>query len=156
MKKRRLALVYVVSQEPLPSSEFYKSLRFQDEFDGPDIPATNFLHISKHDAPVNEHVVLDLSLPPPPPPPGIAPDRVRKNLTLHTTNGHVTTELWIRHDGSTESKRVSMALSTDSGAVRATVVRNSLDYSTVPCTQRAKRGKNKKYKHTTARPFLFW
>ena len=153
MMKRRLALAYVVFQELFAID--MKPFLFQDEFDGPDIPTTNYLHISKHDAPVNEQVVLDLSLAPPPLP-GIASNRVRKNLTLHTTNGHVTTEIWIRHDGSTESKRVSMALSADSGAVRATVVRNSLDCSTVPRTQRAKRGKNKKYIHTTARPFLFW
>lgn len=129
----------------MPSSEFYNiSVFFQDEVDGPGIPPippTNYLHISKHDSPVNEQVILDLSMVPPPLPPGVASGTVCKNLTLHTTNGHVTAEIWIRHDGSTESKRVSMDLSTDNGAVRATVVRRSLDYSTVPCTQIAKREK---------------
>ena len=83
-------------------------------------------------------------------PPG-SPDRVRKNLTLRTTNGYVTAETWIRHYGNTESNRVSMDLSTDNGAVHATVVRHSLDYSLyysiVSCTYSQGLNEKKKHKH---------
>ncbi|KAF8475272.1 hypothetical protein DFH94DRAFT_760339 [Russula ochroleuca] len=107
-----------------------------DEVDGPDIPPTNYLHISRdegmRDAPVNGQYILDLSLAPPPLPPGIAPDAVRKNLTLHTTNGHVTAEIWIKHDRSTKSKRVSLDMYSRNGAVRAIVVRHTLNSSFVP------------------------
>jgi hypothetical protein len=84
------------------------------------------------DAPVNGQYILDLSLAPPPLPPGIAPDAVRKNLTLHTTNGHVTAEIWIKHDRSTKSKRVSLDMYSRNGAVRAIVVRHTLNSSFVP------------------------
>ena len=67
--------------------------------------------------------ILDLSLPPPPPPPGIALGTDRKNLTLHTTSGQVTAEIWVRHR-STESKRVSLDLCSDNGPVRAIAARS--------------------------------
>jgi hypothetical protein len=56
-----------------------------------------------------------------------------KNLRLHTTSGSVTAEVWIRHDGSLSmnSKRVPWELGSNSGSVRAIVVRFSLDYTSV-------------------------
>ncbi len=86
---------------------------------------TNYLHVSKRDIPIDGQFILDLSLSPPPPPPGISSGKDRKNLALHTTNGPVTAEIWVRHDGSTKSKRVSLDLSSGNGIVRATVVRFS-------------------------------
>jgi len=64
--------------------------------------------------------------------PGIVSDQDRKNLSLYTTCGPIDTEIWIVHDGSGESKRVSMELTTDDGSVRATIVR-FLYSSVVPC-----------------------
>jgi hypothetical protein len=77
--------------------------------------------------PVEGQYILDLSLSPPPPSPGIASDKDRKNLTLHTTSGPITAEIWIKHDGSTKSKpkRASLDLSSGNGMVRAIVVRLS-------------------------------
>jgi hypothetical protein len=72
---------------------------------------------------VDGHFILDLSLPPPPPSPTISSDEDRKNLTLNTTSGPITAEIWTRHDGSTKSKRVSLDLSSGNGNVRAIVVR---------------------------------
>ena len=77
--------------------------------------------------------ILDLSLPPPPPSPGITPDTDRKNLTIHTTSGPITAEIWIKHDRSTKSKRVSLDLYSGNGMVRAIVVR--LYSSVTPCFQ---------------------
>ena len=70
-------------------------------------------------------LAYDLSLSPPPPSPGIASDADRKNITLHTESGPITTEIWIRRDGSMKSKRVSLDLFSDNGLVRAIVVRLS-------------------------------
>ena len=67
--------------------------------------------------------ILDLSLPPPP---GIALGTNRKNLTLHTTSGRVTAEIWTRQNGSVESNRVSLDLCSGNGPVRAIVARLSL------------------------------
>ena len=74
---------------------------------------------------MEENFILDLSLPPPPLPAGVASDTDRKNLTLHTTGGRVSAEIWIRHDGRTKPKRVSMDLYSGNGFVRAIVVRLS-------------------------------
>ena len=78
--------------------------------------------------PVNGQYILDLAIAPPPLPPGIAPDAVRKNLTLHTENGHVNAEIWIRHDRNANSKRVSLDMYSGNGAVRAIVVRHTLRF----------------------------
>ena len=74
---------------------------------------------------VEGQFILDLSLSPPPPSPGIALDADSKNLTLHRESGPITAEIWIRHDGSMKSKRVSLDLFSGNGLVRAIVVRLS-------------------------------
>ena len=67
--------------------------------------------------------VLNLSLPPPPQSaPGIVSEQDRKNLSLFTTSGSIDAEVWIIHDGSGKSKRVSMELCTNNGFVYAKVV----------------------------------
>lgn len=81
---------------------------------------------------VEGQFILDLSLSPPPPPFGITSDTDRKNLTLHTESGPVTADIWIRHNGSPVSKRVSLDLFSGNGFVRAIVVRLSLDSSVIP------------------------
>ncbi|KAH9981983.1 hypothetical protein BJV74DRAFT_887223 [Russula compacta] len=81
---------------------------------------TNYLRVSKQGVAVKGQYVLDLSLPPPPlPARGI--DISRKNLSLHTMKGPITAEIWIIHDGSGRSKRVSLELIGDNGLVNATV-----------------------------------
>lgn len=68
--------------------------------------------------------VLDLSLPPPPPSAlGIVSSTDRKNLSLYTTSGPITVEIWIVHNGKGKSKRVSLDLCSDDGFVHAIVVR---------------------------------
>ena len=81
---------------------------------------------------MEEKFLVDLSLPPLSPPLGTALGANRKNLTLHTTSGRVTAEIWIRHNESTESNRVSLDLRSDNGPVRAIVVCLSLDSGTIP------------------------
>ena len=100
-------------------------LKIQDEGDKRTTAPTNYLCILKKGVPVDGHFILDLSLSPPPPPPSSAVplDKDRKNLTLHTTSGAITAEIWTRHDGSTKPKRVSLDLSSGNGNVRAIVVR---------------------------------
>jgi len=72
---------------------------------------------------VGGHYVLNLSLPPPP---SLSAhdthsDADPKNLSLHTTSGPINTEIWIIHDGSGQSKRVSLDLRSDNGLVHAKV-----------------------------------
>ena len=98
---------------------------------------------------MNGHFILDLSLSPPPPSPGIASDTDRKNLTLHTTSGPISADIWIRPHGRTKSKRVSLDLSSGNGPVRAIVVRPSLNSNAHPLMRR-----RKKYEYITARPYL--
>ncbi|KAH9954739.1 hypothetical protein BC827DRAFT_1241236 [Russula dissimulans] len=82
------------------------------------IPYTNFLLVVKRDSSVEGRYIVDLALPPPP---SSAPDTDRKNVSLHTTSGSINAEVWVIHDGSAESKRVSLAMSSDNGRVRAKV-----------------------------------
>ncbi|KAI9511398.1 hypothetical protein F5148DRAFT_1171286 [Russula earlei] len=91
------------------------------------IPPTNYLKVSKC-IPLEGQYILDLALRPPPPSPGIVTDAeakdrkdltVHKNLTLHTTSGPITTEIWMNYDRSVKSKRVSVELCSDYGFVHA-------------------------------------
>ena len=60
---------------------------------------------------------------------GIASDTDRKNFTPNTESGPVTAGIWIRHNGSTKSRRVFLDLFSGNGFVRAIVVRLSLGSS---------------------------
>jgi len=90
------------------------------------IPHTNFLLVVKRGSSVEGRYIVDLALPPPP---SSAPDTDRKNVSLHTTSGSINAEVWVIHDGSAESKRVSLAMSSDNGRVRAKVHAPSPDGS---------------------------
>lgn len=63
---------------------------------------------------------IDVSIPP-------APQSVSdafsgaENISLRTTSGAITTDVWVT--GNNKSKRVSMKLCTDNGNVHAKVVR---------------------------------
>ncbi|KAI9511395.1 hypothetical protein F5148DRAFT_344641 [Russula earlei] len=86
----------------------------------PGILRTNFLRVSKRFKRVEGQYMLDLSLPSFSTP-GVVSDTDGKNLSLHTTCGPVNAEVWIVHDGSGKSRQVSLAMSTDSGRIRAKV-----------------------------------
>ena len=85
---------------------------------------TNYVYVLKHGSAVEGQYVLDLSLPPPPPPvPRAVTDKDPENLSVYTTSGPITAEIWLIHDGSAMSKRVSLDSCTDNGFLQATVVR---------------------------------
>ena len=85
------------------------------------IPPTNYLRVFKVNVGVEGQYILDLSLPPVPG--AIARDTDPKNLSLHTTCGRVDAEIWVIHDGSGDPRRVTLDMCTDSGAIRAILVR---------------------------------
>ena len=72
---------------------------------------------------VEGQYVVDLSLPPPSVPGAIAQDTDPKNLSLHTTYGRIDAEIWIIHGGTGDPRRVTLNMCTDSGAIRAILVR---------------------------------
>jgi len=84
---------------------------------GPDIPATNYVRVSRNNNEISGQYLLDLTLARPPP----AEDEHTKNLSLYTTSGAVTTEIWITHDGSDRSRRASLELQSDNGSIFAKV-----------------------------------
>ncbi|KAH9981973.1 hypothetical protein BJV74DRAFT_852878 [Russula compacta] len=80
---------------------------------------TNYVRVFKQNVGVKGQYLLDLSLPPPPFVPGV--DTNAKNVSLHTTSGSIIADIWLIHDGSARTKRVSLDLRSDNGVVRAKV-----------------------------------
>ncbi|KAF8273112.1 hypothetical protein EI94DRAFT_1716701 [Lactarius quietus] len=79
---------------------------------------TNFLLVSKNGVAIQGQYFLDLSIPPAP---QFVSDAVSgtENLSLYTTNGAITADVWAT--GNNKSKRVSMKLCSDNGNIRAKV-----------------------------------
>ncbi|KAI9440693.1 hypothetical protein H4582DRAFT_1488374 [Lactarius indigo] len=79
---------------------------------------TNYLFVSKKGVAIEGQYFLDLSIPPPPPSvSGVAAGA--KNLSLYTTKGGITADIWVT--GNNKMKQVSMKLCSDSGHVRAKI-----------------------------------
>ncbi len=78
---------------------------------------TNYLSVSKEGVAVEGQYFIDLSIPPP------APHIVSeaKNLSLYTTSGAVTADVWVT--GNNRLKRVSLKLCSENGRVCAKIVR---------------------------------
>ncbi|KAH9962563.1 hypothetical protein BC827DRAFT_199261 [Russula dissimulans] len=86
------------------------------------VPPTNYLYVSKC-IPIQGQYILDLSLRPPPPSPPVVVSgteaKTLKNLSLHTTSGPITAEIWMTYDRGVKSNRVSLELCSDNGVVHA-------------------------------------
>ncbi|KAI0250872.1 hypothetical protein BJV78DRAFT_525762 [Lactifluus subvellereus] len=94
--------------------------------DIPNIPATNYVHITKKRSAIGGQYLLDLSLARAPqsvynPIPDVYPNTPDNNLTLRTTSGAVTTEIWIIHHGGERLSRASLVLCSDNGFIYAKV-----------------------------------
>jgi hypothetical protein len=80
---------------------------------------TNYLRVSKKGVAIEGQYFIDLSIPP-------APQSVSdvvsgaKNLSLYTTSGAVTADVWVT--GNNSLKRVSVILCSDNGRVYAKIV----------------------------------
>ncbi|KAI9453382.1 hypothetical protein BJY52DRAFT_1189606 [Lactarius psammicola] len=79
---------------------------------------TNYLLVSKRGVAIEGQYFIDLSIPPPP---QLVSDAISggKNLSLSTTSGPVTADVWVT--GNNKLKRVSMKLCSDNGHVRAKI-----------------------------------
>ncbi|KAH9167452.1 hypothetical protein EDB89DRAFT_1997337 [Lactarius sanguifluus] len=79
---------------------------------------TNYLLVSKKGVAIKGHYFIDLSiLPPPPSVSGVAAGA--KNLSLYTTSGAVTADVWVT--GNNKDRQVSMKLCSDKGHVHAKI-----------------------------------
>ncbi|KAH9039365.1 hypothetical protein EDB85DRAFT_1887530 [Lactarius pseudohatsudake] len=74
---------------------------------------TNYLCVSKQRVAIEEQYFIDLSIPPP----ALHILSGAKNLSLYTTSGAVTADVWVT--GNNRLKRVSLKLSSDNGHVCA-------------------------------------
>ncbi|KAH9027191.1 hypothetical protein EDB84DRAFT_1677547 [Lactarius hengduanensis] len=74
---------------------------------------TNYLCVSKKGVAIEEQYFIDLSIPPP----ALHILSGAKNLSLYTTSGAVTADVWVT--GNNRLKRVSLKLSSDNGHVCA-------------------------------------
>lgn len=83
---------------------------------------TNYLCVSKKGVAIQGQYLIDLSILPVP---QSVSDAIAgaKNISLHTTSGAITTDVWLA--GNNKSKRVSMKLCSGNGPVCAKVVRLS-------------------------------
>jgi len=79
---------------------------------------TNYLCVSKKGIAIQGQYFIDLSILPMPPP---VSDAITEadNLSLYTTSGAITTDVWVT--GNNKSKRVSMKLCSDNGHVHAKI-----------------------------------
>jgi hypothetical protein len=75
--------------------------------------------VSRNNNEIKGQHLLNLALARPPP----AEDELTKNLSLYTTSGAITAEIWITHDGSDQSRRAYLELQSDNGSIFAKVVR---------------------------------
>lgn len=94
----------------------------------PNIPAANYVHVSRKRSAVEGQYLLDLSLARAPqslwgPIPYVDSNTPADNLTLRTTSGAVTAEIWIIHNGSERLSRASLVLCSNNGFIDAKVVR---------------------------------
>ena len=94
----------------------------------PNIPAANYVHVSRKHSAAGGQYLLDLSLARAPqslwgPIPYVDSDTPANNLTLRTTSGNITTEIWIIHNGGETLSRASLVLCSDNGCIHAKVVR---------------------------------
>jgi hypothetical protein len=80
---------------------------------------TNFLHVSKKGVAIEGQYFIDLSIPPAP---QFVSDAVSgtENLSLHTTSGAVTADVWVTGKNKPQCG-VSMKLCSDNGHVHAKV-----------------------------------
>jgi len=80
-------------------------------------PPTNFLHVSKKGVAIQGQYFIDLSIPPAP---QFISDAVpgTENLSLYTTSGAVTADVWVT---GKKSQRVSMTFRSENGHVHAKV-----------------------------------
>jgi len=79
---------------------------------------TNYLHVFKKGVAIQGQYFIDLSIPPAP---QSVSDAVAgtENISLRTTSGAITTDVWVT--GNNKLKRISMKLCSDNGHVRAKV-----------------------------------
>ncbi|KAH8983130.1 hypothetical protein EDB86DRAFT_2967973 [Lactarius hatsudake] len=79
---------------------------------------TNYLLVSKKGVAIKGKYFIDLSiLPPPPSVSGVAAGA--KNLSLYTTSGAVTADVWVT--GNNKDRQVSIKLCSDKGHVHAKI-----------------------------------
>ncbi|KAH9027188.1 hypothetical protein EDB84DRAFT_1401138 [Lactarius hengduanensis] len=79
---------------------------------------TNYLLVSKKGVAIEGQYFIDTSIPPPPRSVSDAASG-GKNLSLYTTSGAVTADVWVT--GNNKLKRASIKLSSDNGPVRAKI-----------------------------------
>ncbi|KAH9027190.1 hypothetical protein EDB84DRAFT_1439917 [Lactarius hengduanensis] len=92
----------------------------QGDYDGPVPPKirdarTNYLCVSKKDVAIEGQYFIDLSIPPP----ALHIVSGAKNLSLYTTSGAVTADVWVT--GNNKLKRASIKLCSDNGRVCAKI-----------------------------------
>ena len=89
------------------------------------IGPTNYLRVSKPNAPIDGQYALDLSMPPllQSAYDGVLISKHNHNLLLESSKGSITAEVWIIPDPSGKSNRASMTFLSQTGSVKAKLVR---------------------------------
>lgn len=93
------------------------------------IGPTNYLRVCKPNADIDGQYALDLAMPPllQSAYDGVLISKQNRNLLLESSKGSVAAEIWVVPDPSGKSNRASMALLSQTGPVKAKVVRPGLD-----------------------------
>ena len=91
------------------------------------IGPTNYLRVCKPHADIDGQYALDLAMPPllQSAYDGVLISKQNRNLLLESSKGSISAEIWVIPDPSGNSKRASMTLLSQTGPVKAKVVRLS-------------------------------